>query len=188
MAAIVLGLGFWTRRAATRDKGTIFVEGLLWYVGLHTLVWVLATAGIWPALESPAYVPLYLVGTGLLPPFAVASVLAVGQSMMADCTDEDDLATGRRREGVFFGASSFAQKLTYGGGALIAGVIVDLVGLTGVKHVADVTAGMRLHLGLAMTLSVLVLIGLSWFAFRNYDLTRERVAEIHARLAARASA
>jgi GPH family glycoside/pentoside/hexuronide:cation symporter len=184
----VAGLVFWTRRAASHEKGAIFSEGLIGYVAIHTLLWTLATAGVWPARESGAYVPLYLLGTGFFAPFAVAAVFAVGQSMMADCTDHDELETGRRREGVFFGASSLAQKLTYGGGALIAGVIVDLVGLTGLKRFEQVSPEMRLHLGIAMTLSVLVLIGLSWFAFRRYDLTRARMAEIHARLEARRSA
>ncbi len=188
MVAIVAGLGFWTRRAATHEKGAVFSEGLLWYVAIHTVVWALATAGIWPARESASYVPLYLIGTGLLAPFAVAAVFAMGQSMMGDCADQDELLSGRRREGVFFGASSFAQKLTYGGGAQIAGVIVDLVGLAGIHDIAGVTPEMRLRLGLAMTLSVLVLIGLSWFAFRQYDLTRARVAEIHAQLEARRNA
>ncbi len=187
MAAIVAGLVFWTRRAATREKGQVFSEGLLWYVVIHTLVWTLATLGVWPERTSAFYVPAYLIGTGLLGPFAVAAVFAVGQSMMADCTDHDELSTGRRREGVFFGASSLAQKLTYGGGALIAGVIVDVVGLAGLKSFSEVTPEMRLHLGFAMTSSVLVLIGLSWFAFRRYDLSRARMAEIHARLEARRS-
>jgi Na+/melibiose symporter-like transporter len=47
---------------------------------------------------------------------------------------------------------------------------------------------MREHIGLAMTLSVLVLMSLSLIVFRQYDLTRARVAEIHARLEARRSA
>jgi Na+/melibiose symporter-like transporter len=188
MVAIVAGLGFWTRRAASHEKGAVFSEGLLWYVGLHTLVWTFATAGLWPARESAAYVPLYLIGTGVLAPFAVAAVFAMSQSMMGDCADQDELESGRRREGVFFGASSFAMKLTYGGGAQIAGLVVDFVGLAGVHDIADVTPQMRLHLGLAMNLSVLVLIGVSWLAFRRYDLSRVRLAEIHAQLAARRGA
>jgi Na+/melibiose symporter-like transporter len=186
--AIVAGLAFWTRRALTREKGVLFSQGLLWYVFLHTVVWLAATYGFWPERSHPSYVPLYLIGTGLLAPFAVASTFAMGQSMMADCADQDELEFGRRREGVFFGASSLAQKLTLGGGAQIAGIVVDVVGLTGLHSIADVTPEMRLHLGLVITLSVLVLIGLSWFVFRQYDLTRARMAEIHARLEARRSA
>jgi len=186
--AIIAGLAFWTRRAATHEKGAVFSEGLLWYVAIHTVVWTLATFGPWPDRSHPAYVPLYLIGTGLLGPFAVASMFAMGQSMMADCADADELASGRRREGVYFGAASLALKLTYGGGALIAGVIVDLVGLAGIHSVAQVTPEMRMHLGLAMNLSVLVLIGLSWLAFRQYELTRARMADIHAQLEAKRSA
>ncbi|HEU4430426.1 MAG TPA: MFS transporter, partial [Myxococcota bacterium] len=179
---------FWTKRASTHDKGAVFSEGLLWYVAIHTLVWTLATLGIWPERSHPAYVPLYLIGTGFVAPFAVASVFAMGQSMMADCADADELATGRRREGVYFGAASLALKLTYGGGAWLAGVLVDVVGIRGIHSIAQVTPDMRLHLGLAMNLSVLVLIGLSWLVFRQYDLTRARVSEIQAALSAKRSA
>jgi Na+/melibiose symporter-like transporter len=183
--AILAGLAYWTRQAATREKGALFSAGLLWYVVIHTAVWLAATYGFWPDRDHASFVPLYLIGTGLLAPFAVASTFALGQSMMADCADQDEDESGRRREGVFFGAASLAAKVTLGGGAWIAGMITDLVGLTGLHDVSDVTPEMREQLGLAMTLSVLVLIGLSLLVFRGYDLSRARMAEIHARLEAR---
>ncbi len=186
--AIVAGLAYWTRRARARDKGALFSEGLVWYVVIHTAVWLAATYGIWPDRSHAWYVPLYLIGTGVLGPFAVAATFAMGQSMMADCADQDESETGRRREGVYFGAASLATKVTLGGGAMIAGMITDIVGLTGLRNIADVTPEMREQLGLAMTLSVLVLMGLSLFAFRDYDLSRARMAEIHARLEARRGA
>jgi GPH family glycoside/pentoside/hexuronide:cation symporter len=186
--AILAGLAFWTRRARTRDKGALFSEGLIWYVVIHTAVWLAATYGFWPDRSHASYVPLYLIGTGLLGPFAVASTFAMGQSMMADCADYDESDTGRRREGVFFGAASLATKLTLGGGAMIAGVISDIVGITGLHSIADVTPEMREHIGLAMTLSVLVLMSLSLLVFRQYDLSRARMAEIQARLEARRTA
>ena len=188
IVSIIAGLAFWTRRAATRDKGAVFSEGLLGYVAIHTAVWTLATVGIWPERSHPTYVPLYLIGTGFVAPFAVASTFAMGQSMMADCADADELASGRRREGVYFGAASLALKLTYGGGAWLAGILVDLVGVRGIHSIAQVTPEMRMHLGLAMNLSVLVLIGVSWLAFRQYDLTRGRVSEIQAQLEAKRAA
>jgi Na+/melibiose symporter-like transporter len=151
-------------------------------------VWLAATYGYWPERASEWYVPLYLVGTGLLGPFAVAATFAMGQSMMADCADQDEVETGRRREGVFFGAASLASKVTLGGGAQIAGVISDVVGITGLHSIADVTPEMRERIGLAMTLSVLALMSLALLVFRQYDLSRARMAEIHARLATRRGA
>jgi Na+/melibiose symporter-like transporter len=186
--AILAGLAFWTQRALTRDKGALFSEGLIWYVVIHTVVWLAATYGYWPERASEWYVPLYLVGTGLLGPFAVAATFAMGQSMMADCADQDEVETGRRREGVFFGAASLASKVTLGGGAQIAGVISDVVGITGLHSIADVTPEMRERIGLAMTLSVLALMSLALLVFRQYDLSRARMAEIHARLATRRGA
>ena len=67
------------------------------------------------------------------------------------------------------------MKVTLGGGALIAGAISDVVGLTGLRDIAAVTPEMREQLGLAMTLSVLVLMSLSLLVFRQYDLTRARI-------------
>ena len=186
--AILAGLAYWTWRAKRHDKGRLFSEGLIWYIVIHTAVWLAATYGFWPDRSHAWYVPLYLVGTGFLAPFAVASTFAMGQSMMADCADQDEYETGRRREGVFFGAASLAMKVTLGGGALVAGVISDFVGVTGLHNIADVTPEMRERLGLAMTLSVLALMGLSLLVFRQYDLSRERLAGIHAELTARRSA
>jgi Na+/melibiose symporter-like transporter len=186
--AILAGLAYWTWRAKRHDKGALFSEGLVWYIVLHTAVWLAATYGFWPDRANAWYVPLYLIGTGFLAPFAVASTFAMGQSMMADCADQDEFQTGRRREGVFFGAASLAQKVTLGGGALVAGMISDIVGVTGLHSLADVTPEMREHLGLAMTFSVLALMGLSLLVFRQYDLSRGRLAEIHAGLAARRDA
>ena len=186
--ALVSGVAFWAKRAALSEKASAFNAGLLWYVAIHTAVWTAATYGFWPDRSHGSYVPLYLVGTGLLGPFAVAAVFVTSQSMMADCADQDEFEHGRRREGVFFGAASFAQKITLGGGVLIGTAIVELIGLRGLKGVDQVTPEIRLHLGNAINASVFVLIGLSWFFFRQYDLTRARVAEIHARLAARRSA
>jgi Na+/melibiose symporter-like transporter len=186
--ALIAGIAFWAKRAAIHEKAVAFNTGLLWYVGIHTAVWTAATYGFWPDRTHAAYVPLYLAGTALLGPFAVAAVFVTSQSMMADCADQDELESGRRREGVFFGAASFSQKITLGGGVLIGTAIAELIGLRGLKSIELVTPEMRLHLGNAINLSVLVLIGLSWFFFRQYDLTRARVAEIHARLEARRNA
>ena len=63
-----------------------------------------------------------------------------------------------------------------------------MVGITGLHSIADVTPEMRERIGLAMTLSVLVLMSLSLLVFRQYDLSRARMGEIHARLEARRSA
>jgi GPH family glycoside/pentoside/hexuronide:cation symporter len=48
--------------------------------------------------------------------------------MMADIADEHELDTGRRQEGIFFGAFIFAVKVTTGVGQFVAGWSLELIG------------------------------------------------------------
>ena len=48
---------------------------------------------------------------------------------MADLLDEQELSTGRRQEGVFFAAGTFVLKATTGLGAMLAGIVIDIIGL-----------------------------------------------------------
>ena len=48
-------------------------------------------------------------------------------SMLSDTIDQHEMETGRREEGMFFSASSFAQKASFGLGALVAGIGLDVI-------------------------------------------------------------
>jgi Na+/melibiose symporter-like transporter len=47
--------------------------------------------------------------------------------MLADIVEESEIATGRREEGLFFAARTFAAKATSGIGTLFAGIALDLI-------------------------------------------------------------
>ena len=75
------------------------------------------------------------LGTGSMPAVVVLTVLVgffgiasavMAPSMMADITALDERATGRRRDGTFFGVHSFTQQMSSGIAVLIAGALVDL--------------------------------------------------------------
>ncbi len=53
-------------------------------------------------------------------------IIAV-QSMLADVADEVELDGGKRQAGALFGVYSFILKATYGVGASLAGVVLDLI-------------------------------------------------------------
>ena len=48
-------------------------------------------------------------------------------SALADIADEQELATGRRQEGVFYAARSFFAKASSGLGHLLAGIAIDFI-------------------------------------------------------------
>jgi GPH family glycoside/pentoside/hexuronide:cation symporter len=53
--------------------------------------------------------------------------------MAADVVDQDQLETGQRREGMYFGILNLGEKLAAGGALLLSGVLVNLFGaLSGV--------------------------------------------------------
>jgi len=182
------GLPYWHRASARLDKKPTFVRGLAIFTVFTALPPFLKLAGLWPAVGSPAYLPLFALTTGLAAHFGIAATMVTGRSMMADVTDEDALHFGRRREGIFFGAASFSAKASFGVGSLIAGVVVDAVGLVQNADPAEVGARVVTGLGLAMGVSILLLCGLSFAFFARYDLDRERHADIRAALTARGEA
>ena len=82
--------------------------------------------GIFPGNESPALFPILCVFKGFSYCMSAVMVISIA-STLADVTDEHELTTGRRQEGVFFAARAFFGKLTSGLGHLLAGLAMDLI-------------------------------------------------------------
>lgn len=186
MIGMMAGMGFWRRVAARRDKKPAFVLGMAWYTVFAALPPLLKAAGWLPAVGSAAYTAVY-AGVSLLMAFGIASMMVLAGSMMADVTDEDELASGLRREGIFFGAYSFSTKVAYGLGAALGGVLYDVVGLTQGVAPADAPPAAGLQLGLTGGLLVAALVGTGTLAFLGYDLDRKRHSAIREALDARAA-
>jgi len=83
----------------------------------------LKLAGLIPA---GAEVPTLMIG-GICAGIGAASALIGFQSMMADAADEHEHLFGARREGLYFAGISFSAKASSGIGAIIAGLILDII-------------------------------------------------------------
>ena len=84
-----MGLGRITNRLG--PKNAMILSVVLFALGLTPFLFVHSLVGLWPPRPSSAW------GSGLL---VLVDVL------IADVVDEDEVATGRRREGIF-GANAF---------------------------------------------------------------------------------
>ncbi|MBW2289178.1 MAG: MFS transporter [Deltaproteobacteria bacterium] len=182
---VYTGLGFWLRRANQTDKKQVFVEGGLLFVVATVVPPFLRVAGLWLEESSSLYLPAWILTTGVIAYFGIAASMVTGRSMMADVTDEDEVRTGRHRDGLFFGATSFAAKAFFGVGSLVAGIIFDLVGLAQGMRADEAPVTIIRDLGLTLGVSVLVLVGTSLLIFARYELTRERVEALRTILDAR---
>lgn len=82
--------------------------------------------GWFPENHTPLLFPIMVVHTII----SVTLIIMFGivqSSMLADIVEESELKTGRREEGLFFAARTFAAKATSGVGTLFAGIALDLI-------------------------------------------------------------
>jgi len=128
----------------------------------------------------------------LVAPFMVVAGLAQGggvlltRSLMADVVDDDELKTGARRSGLFFGLLLTTSKLGVAAGP-ITYAILGLVGF-------DAAAGAANRPEALLTLQILfigvpiALCALAALSLRNYPLDEKAQAELHAAIEARHAA
>ncbi len=167
------------------EKKAGVVWGTAWWAACQVIPVMLRLAGAFPENDSPALVPLlflikFLQGVGV-----VQALVSFG-SMIADVVDEHELATGRRQEGIFFGAVSFSGKATSGLGNLFAGIGLSVIGWPSGDRIAsagDVPAGTVVELGVLYGPGVASLAVISVWCYSHYRISRARHREITARLA-----
>jgi glycoside/pentoside/hexuronide:cation symporter, GPH family len=138
--------------------------------------------------------PGQVVGTFLLAAMAGIGISVgylVPWSMVPDVIELDELETGQRREGIFYGFFVFLQKMGLALGLFISGWALELSGYINATpgqpdpvQPASALLAMRVLIG---PVSAAVLL-LSFLAVRAYPITREKHAEIRAELAKRKAA
>lgn len=101
-------------------------------------------------------------------------------SMLSDTIDQHELDTGRREEGLYFSASSFAQKASFGFGSLIAGIGLDVIRFPKGAEPGDVPIEILTQFAIfAGPMSMIVLLA-SILIIRSYPID----AAEHARITA----
>jgi GPH family glycoside/pentoside/hexuronide:cation symporter len=167
----------WARVSERIGKKSVY------YVG--ALVFMLVLLGLFfvqPGQSGLVYVLGVLAGIG------VAVGYLVPWSMMPDVIEMDELVTGQRREGVFYGFFVFLQKLGLSLGLFISGQVLEAAGYINSipgqpapVQPASVLLALRLLVGPAGAAILL----LSFIAVYLYPITKEKHTQIRAQLAAR---
>jgi Na+/melibiose symporter-like transporter len=192
LVGVFLGAPVWAGLVRWYEKRTIFLGGCVSLSLFTSLAPALKLVGWFPANESPWFLPL-IYGVTFVTAMGVAGAVAVPGAMLADIADEHELVTGRRQEGIFFGAFSFAAKASTGLGGWLAGLALSAIGFpqpeAGGESVPPGSIDEGTLFALAMiagpALGVFSLVGI-WLA-SYYALDRRRHAEIVAELRSRGS-
>ncbi|MDY6876777.1 MAG: MFS transporter [Chloroflexota bacterium] len=121
-----------------------------------------------------AFVMMLFVGA------ANSGITLVRDIVLSDVIDEDELRTGRRREGSYFGVNAFIERLVM---VLIGGSTSLVLGLSGydaelATQPPSVALGIRLGMGLLPVVALVVFLA----ALRFYPLGKEQVVALRDRL------
>jgi glycoside/pentoside/hexuronide:cation symporter, GPH family len=112
--------------------------------------------------------------------FGIGGLFTLMMSMTADVCDLDELATGKRREGIFGAIYWWMVKLGFAVAGLLSGAIMAFVAFT---PGAPVQPDGAVH-GLRLFYSGVPIVGtlLAMWIMRSYDLDEKRAVEVHAEL------
>ena len=130
---------------------------------------------------AQAVVMMLLVGT------AHSGMTLVREILLADVIDQDELATGRRREGSYFGVCAFIERLVMIliGGATGLVLALSRYDASAAAQPASVALGIRLGMTVLPFFALAILLA----ALRFYPLGKRQVEELREKLAtARAGA
>ena len=121
-----------------------------------------------------AFVMMLFVGA------ANSGITLVRDIVLSDVIDEDELRTGRRREGSYFGVNAFIERLVM---VLIGGSTFLVLGLSGYNaelatQPPSVALGIRLGMGLLPAVALVIFLA----ALKFYPLGKEQVVALRERL------
>jgi Na+/melibiose symporter-like transporter len=176
----MIGGAFLTRAIHRRfDKKPALMFGTAGWATCQLAPVLLRLFEVFPENGTSALLPA-LIGFRVVQGLVVQQALVSFGSMMADVTDEHELATGRRQEGIFFGAVAFSGKAASGVGSMLAGVSLDLIAWP--TGVVEVPAAAVMRLGVVYGPATAALAAVSVWCYAHYGLTRERHRVIAAEL------
>lgn len=112
--------------------------------------------------------------------FGIGGLFTLMMSMTADICDLDELATGKRREGIFGAIYWWMVKFGFAIAGLLSGAIMSLVAFTpgAAAQPAGAVDGLRLFYSGVPIFGTM----LAMWVMRDYDLDEKRAMEVHAAL------
>jgi GPH family glycoside/pentoside/hexuronide:cation symporter len=170
LVTAVVALPFWIWLSHRLSKRTAYILGMAFWAVVQLVLF----------LVQPGQVGFVLV-LAVLAGLSVSTAHVLPEAIFPDVIEWDELRTGRRQEGVYYGAKNFVRKLT---GAVAIFFALQILGWFGYQtptggavrftQPASALAAIRWLAGPAGALLLSSAILVAWF----YPLTRERHARI----------
>ncbi len=171
------GVVFWMKISKIIEKRWLYFSGTLCTSMIMGCAFMLLGEG---RIFGTGNLQPLLLGHGLAGFFASVLWIIPG-SMIADIADQDELLTGKRREGIFFGIFHFGEQMAAGAAIIITGMLIDwFAGLMpGQVQQLPVTVT---RIGMLYSLLPSILLAVASFFILSYSLDQNIIASIQSKL------
>jgi GPH family glycoside/pentoside/hexuronide:cation symporter len=170
MLVCILFIRFWLWLARVRNKREAYMLGMSFWVAVQLLAFA-----IQPGQDAFLLILAALAGIG------ISAAYTLPDALFADVIEWDELLTGRRQEGIYFGVRAFIRKVA---GALVIFVTLQALGWSGyqvppegVTQFTQPGSALLMIRLLASPFGALMLSGVILFTYL-FPLTRERYERI----------
>jgi GPH family glycoside/pentoside/hexuronide:cation symporter len=171
----VVVLPFWVWLAKKLNKNTAYMIGMGFWAVVQLIIFTIQPGQI-----------TYILVLSVLAGISVSTAHILPDALFPDVIEWDELRTGRRQEGIYYGVKNFIRKLT---GALAIFIALQVLGWFGYQSPPEgatffiqsqrTLTAMRILIGPFGALLLLSAIVIAWF----YPLTREKHNRIRRLLA-----
>jgi glycoside/pentoside/hexuronide:cation symporter, GPH family len=170
MSVCIVFIPFWLWMARWRNKREAYMLGMSFWVVIELIIFAIQPGEI-----------AYLLTLAVLAGVGVSAAYTLPDSMFADVIEWDELRTGRRQEGIFYGIRTLIRKLT---GALVIFITLQLLGWSGyvspsngVLHFTQTASALGMIRLLVSPFGAAMLCGTIILAWR-FPLSREKYERI----------
>jgi len=187
MIATVIGVQFffsilsqplWVFLVGKTDKKSALLLGL--FITLLATFYFLGVAVFHGSFQQNVWIFMpYSVIAGI----GTGAMFSIPSSMVGDTIDVEELESGIRNEGVFFGSMTLFYKSSQAVVVFILGILLDLIGFN--SHITVQAPFTQLALGLILSLGCGLAVILSAWSILKYPLSKQRVLEIRQQLSLR---
>lgn len=130
--------------------------------------------------ESVSQSILFFFPFSALAGFGLGGMFTLPLAMISDVIDQDELSTGERLEGIYFGSLTLFYKFSQSITIVIVGILLDLMKFDETKSVQ--LSSTSTSMGLFFAIGSFVAFLSAFFAIRKYNLDRRKIAEIQSQL------
>ncbi len=171
----IISQPFWVALSARIDKRPTILVGLVFSLGA-AFVFLLSVLNRSYIAEHH----LLLMPFALLAGFGNGGLFTMPASMVADVIDVEELKTGVRLEGIYYGCLTFSYKTSQSIAILFLGILLDVIGFD--PKLTEQPEFALLFIGLILAVGGIITIGLAFKFYNNYRLTHTIVENVQEKL------